>query len=201
MNAKNILVLLFLSAFCLCGTGAGVPDQDGRTAVQPEFAEKLDVQISKTKLSSKECAKLGSVKGEKNKTDFQYDGCIYSLEFRNGGDLNLRNLTVECRYYYEITESWRANKRQNQTVEKHFAHSFKIPELLSKAGYTAETAPFILESYSLPSGYYYNNGGAEVVESRPKGLWVRVSGTAPDGKKAYADFCDPPALASRVTWQ
>ena len=198
MNAKTILTAVFSSVFLLCSAGspdsAGKPDPAG-------FAGDLELQISKTKLSSRECAKLGSAKGEKGNTDFEYDGCVYRLEFSNGGDLELRNLTVECRYYYEMTESWRANKRESKTVQKHISHSFKIAEIPSESGYTAETAPFILESYSLPSGYYYSGGGAEVVESRPKGLWVRVSGTAPDGRKAYVDFQDPPALASRVTWQ
>lgn len=200
MSVKTVLAVILSSVSLLCSTDAGTPDSADKPA-SAGFAENLDLQISKTKLSSKECAKFGGIKGEKGNTDFEYDGCVYSLEFRNGGDMELRNLTVDCRYYYEMTESWRANKRESKTVQKHISHSFKITSLSSAAGYTAETVPFILESYSLPSGYYYNNGGAEVVESRPKGLWVRVSGTAPDGKKAHVDFCDPPALASRVTWQ
>jgi hypothetical protein len=203
-KSKYLGLCFMLLAFCSggfipCRAADGLPAEQNELA-QKAFAEKLDLQIGKKKLSSKECAKLGAVKGKKEDTTINYDGSIYTLEFRNGGDADLQNLTVECRFYYEVTESWRAKKRESSTAQKHLDYSFKISELQSKAEYSAETTPFIVESYSLPSGYYYHNGGAEVVESRPQGLWVRVFRAAADGSKTHVDFCEPPILSSNVTW-
>jgi len=203
-KAKHLKIFFMLVASC---SGSFVPCRaaDGLPAEQSElvhkaFTKKLDLQIEKKRLSSKECEKLGAAKGKKGDTTIDYDGSVYSLAFRNGGDADLQNLTVECRFYYEVTESWRAKKRESNTVQKHLDYSFKVPKLQSRAEYNTETTPFILESYSLPSGYYYYQGGAEVVESRPQGLWVRVFRIGADGSKTHVDFCEPPSLLSKVTW-
>jgi hypothetical protein len=165
-----------------------------------EAFERLTVRISERKLSRDECERAGKISGEVGSTDYDYDGFVYSLELRNRGDMELADLGVECRFYYEKNEEWRAlNPRKNKT-QLHKTHLFKIKELLPDGEYETETPPFVLESYDLPSGYYYIGGKAEVVDSRPQGLWVRVTRTTADGCKTYCDFSDPPSLSSKVSW-
>lgn len=186
-----------------------------RNELTQKAFEKLDLQIEEKKLSKKECEKIsgapktGSVFGGKEINIYNdYNGRIYSLEFINRGGVDIKNLKVECRFYYVTTKSWRVyggfstaskTKIKDQKFEGHFDYSFNIPVLSPEAGYTTETAPFVLVSSHPPSGYYRMSGGAEVVESRPRGLWVRVFRTAADGSKTHIDFCDPPNLSSKVT--
>lgn len=198
LKAGLALLVFSLGSFIPCRAADSLPAVQNEPA-QKAF-EKLDLQITRKKLSSKECEKLGGVKGRKEDTTYELDGCIYSLEFRNGGDVELQNLTVECRFCYEVKESWRARKRESQTSQKQLNHSFKISSLSSKAEYNTETTPFVLQSYNLPSGYYYVGAEAEIVESRPQGLWVRVFRTGADGSKMHIDFCEPPSLSSKVKW-
>jgi hypothetical protein len=199
------LLVFFPGFFIPCRAADSLP------VIQSEQAQKafkkLDLQIEKKKLSSKECEKLGRVPqvgqdtgGREFNNHVEYDGCTYSLKFRNGSDTDLQDITVEYRFYYEVTESWRARKRESNTVQKYLDYSFKIPRLASQARYSVETPPFVLESYNLPSGYSYNNAAAEVVECDPKGLWVRLSQKTVDGSRAYIDFCEPSSLSSKITW-
>lgn len=209
-KTEHLKIYFILWASCF---GVFIPCRaaDGPPAVQGELAqkafEKLNLQIGEKKLSTKECEKIGQVppvgrdtKGREYNNHVEYDGCTYSLEFRNSSDMDFRNLTVECRLYYKVAESWRAKKRESNTAQKHLDYSFKIQNLPAKDEYSAETGPFVLASYSLPSGYYYNKGEAEVVESSPQGLWVRVFRTGADGSKTHIDFFEPPSLSSKVTW-
>jgi hypothetical protein len=167
---------------------------------QEIFAEKLSLTMEKTKLSSKECQNLGFKEKEEKGTDYEYDGCTYSLELRNNSNVDLQNLIVECRFYYEVTESWRAKKRENTVTIKHMDKSVKIEKLQAQSEHSAEAGPFVLGSRSIPSGYYYDSGGAEVVESKPKGFWVKVFWTTPGGEKLTADFCEPSSLALKNSW-
>lgn len=201
-----VLLVFSLGSFIPC-RAADDPPAVQNEQEQKAFAEKLAVQIDKRQLSTKECEKSGQVprvgrdtKGREYNNHVEYDGCTYSLEFRNSSDMDLSNLMVECHFYCEMTESWRAKKRESNTAQKHLDYSFKIQNLPAKDEYSTETGPFVLASYSLPSGYYYNKGEAEVVEFRPQGLWVRVFRTGADGSKTHIDFCEPPSLSSKVKW-
>ena len=187
-------------------SGCGSGSQNDST--QKAF-EKVDLQITEKKLSKKECEassdapKTGTVlfdigNGGKDINIYNdYNGRTYSLKFINRGSEDIKKLNVQCRFYYKTTKSWRVKVAKEKIIEEHFDYAFSIPKLSPEAEYTAVTIPFVLVSSYPPSGYYRTNGDAEVVDSRPRGLWVRIflptAGT-------YIDFCEPPDLSSKVTW-
>jgi len=177
------------------------PSETPRELTPQEKAafEKLSLRIKKEKLSGRECTKAGVASRERRNTDYEYDGYVYALEFRNNSEVRLKNLTVECRFFYTVKSSWRSAKRASKTEQKYEAHSFRAA-MDASSKYKAETEPFVICSHSLPSGYYYYDRAAEVVEARADGLWVRVSYTMPDGNRLSRDFCEPSSLLNRKSW-
>lgn len=167
---------------------------------QEMFSEKLSLEMDQGKLSSKECKELGLKNKNENHRVCEFDGYNYALTLSNNSDMDFPNVTVECRFYYEVTESWRTMKSRSVVTQKYFNQSIKIPKLLARSEHSAEVGPFVLESNSIPSGFYYNDGSAEAIEAKPKGLWVKVFWTAPDGKKLTADFSDPESLSAKTAW-
>jgi hypothetical protein len=114
--------------------------------------------------------------------------------------VDLAEMNIECRFFYKVESVWRTKKRDSKEEIKHRECSFVYTAEASSKG-QLETEPFVMNSYKAPSGVYYGNGKAEVVESKPCGLWVKVRYTTPDGQKLERDFCDPASLSSKVSWR
>ncbi len=169
-------------------------------------ASELSMRIKRERLSKKECKQLGFEEHEEGRTDVEYDGYRYILEFRNAGDTEFKNLKVSCRCYYVEEHYWDGgglgNSKDVKRVEniQHKSDMLKVDSIDPKGRIKEEAGPFVLSSTSLRGGYYYSSGKADRVTSDLKGLWVRVSYTAADGRTIQRDFCDPQSLSSDVTW-
>ena len=200
-NKYTLLVLLALSA-CL-RAGADSPEA---TAFN-----KLTLQMKKNKLSARECDDLQALRekekqrqkdNENSHTEYEYDVIEYNLTIQNRGDIPLKGLIIECRYFYTEERQWRTKKTKDEEEQKHIT-CFLAESLEPRSKINLKTDPFSLESRELPSGYYYIGkwkGKAEVVEADPDGLWVKVRYEATDGSMMEKDFCDPKSLSSRVEW-
>lgn len=192
---KRICLIFLLFAFTVFAFGFDPPESGEEVAFK-----KLSLKIGKEKLKSKDCETLGFANEEHGDTEYDYAGYVYELEFRNNEQAGLNDLKVECRFFYTVENSWRTTRKRDSEIEhKHESCILQIG-LDAASKYKANTKPFVLQSRSLPSGYYYNNGEAEVVEAKEDGLWVRISCTLPDGKKLERYFCEPASLSTRISW-
>lgn len=191
------------------GSSSGLPlvafHQKSHSIIQNQSVhkafERLSLRIRQRKLSRDECERAGKISGEMGAADYDYKGFAYTLEYKNRGEIQLTDLNVSCRFYYEREEEWRAMKHRKKSEISYETYSHRIPKLSPGGIVKAETSPFVLESYDIPSGMYYIGGKAEVVDSRPKGLWVRVTYTTAEGCRVYRDFCSPSSLSSKMTWR
>lgn len=174
---------------------------------------KLSIRIKEERLSGRDCEELGFVDktagkmnvsrsdGYKSQMSFdnEYKGRRYQLSLRNNVPVDLAKMNIECRFFYKVESLWRTKKRDFKEEIKHSECSFIHTVGASSKG-QLETEAFVVNSYKAASGVYYRNGKAEVVESKPCGLWVKVSYTTPDGQKLERDFCEPESLSNRFTW-
>jgi len=190
--------IFFTCLLCVCAASVFASDLP-ESAADLAF-HKLSVKVKKQQLASKDCEKLGFVDEEKNNIEYEYDGYVYDLEFRNNEALALGDLQVECRFFYTLEKSWRTSRKRDSETEQKFERCSLQVGLDAGSKYKVKTDPFVIQSRALPSGYYYNNGKPEVVEAEKDGLWVRVSFKTADGRTIHHDFCEPKSLSSRVAW-
>jgi len=174
---------------------------------------KLSLRIKEERLSGRDCEELGFVDktggkmnvsgsdGYKSQMSFDndFEGRRYQLSLRNNEPVDLVEMSIECRFFYMVESVWRTKKSDSKEEMKHKECSFVHTAEASSRG-QLETEPFVVNSHKAASGVYYRNGKAEVVESKPKGLWVKVTYTTTDGQKLERDFCEPETLFNRVTW-
>jgi hypothetical protein len=131
----------------------------------------------------------------------------YSLTLQNRGDIPLNGLKIECRYFYMENREWRvhmttrtkATEAKEEEEQKHIS-CFLAASLESGSRTNLKTEQFVMESWELPSGYYYKSGDPDLVEAKPDGLWVKVRYEDTDGSMLEKNFCDPKSLSSRVEW-
>ncbi len=173
---------------------------------------KLSVRIKEERLNGKDCEELGffdktggkmNVRRGKNKSQMsfenEYKGRRYQLSLRNNQPVDLTEMTVDCRFFYKVERVWRTKKSDSKEEIKYRECSFVYTAEASSKG-QLETKPFVVNSHKAPSGVYYGNGKAEVVKSKPCGLWVKVSYITSEGQKLERDFCEPETLSNRVVW-
>jgi len=182
--------------------------QDAPTELSPRelFEKKLSLKIKESRLSGKEVKKLGFEDNEE-KTDVDYDGFVYMLEFRNGAEFAFDDLKVECRLFFTEESHWRTHQMgvnsatgsKSKSEQKYYEDSLEM-SLKPMGRYKPETRPFVIQSWALTSGYYFDSGAADEVDSDVDGLWVRVYYTTPDGEKLQRDFCEPKSLLTRTKW-
>ena len=131
--------------------------------------------------------------------DNEYRGRRYQVSLRNNQPVDLDEMNIECRFFYKVESLWRIKKSDSKEEIKHSECSF-IHTVAAGSKDQLETEAFVMNSYEVASGVYFKNGDPEVVESKPCGLWVKVSYTTSDGQKLERDFCEPESLSNRVTW-
>ncbi len=165
--------------------------------------EELSVRIKRKNLSRKECEQEGKVFGKKGSSEFEYDGFVYSLSFKNRGGVRLNNLNVECEFFYGTKEQISSLFGEGSWHEKSGVEDCMLKKISIDAGQksVAQTPPFILESYHTDSDVYYQDGSPTTVESDPVGLMVRVSCPMMDGSDVYRDFYEKSSLSSKVSWK
>ncbi len=197
MKKTTPLLTLLL---CLGALTFAQAENSSEQLIEQAFKKRLYVEFERDKLSGKECEALGKVDERNENTTVEYDGYVYSLELKNRSDLDFENLHIECRLYYEEEKIWRTKRSDKQKVVKYYDYSFDIPKLSSRTEINTNTAPFILFSRKLPSGWFYYNDSSDILESTEEGFWMRVSRTSLDGTTIHRDFCEPKSLPSRVDW-
>jgi len=181
-------------------------DKKSRSVLENEAShkafEKITVHITQRKLSRDECERSGRIFGEKGSSDYDYEGFLYTLKFKNHGEISLKGLDIECRFFYEkesqVTSSYGIVTETKRTLKE--SRSSKIIWLGADRERTLEIPPFILESYDTDSGIYYADGTPTMIDEDPLGLWVRVNYETVDEYIVYRDFFRPGALSSKVSW-
>lgn len=201
---KNKVIPIIFS--CLVIVGLGVAESFSAADQEAAF-DALAVKIKEDSLSGKEVKKLGFIDKD-DKTDIDYDGFVYTLEFRNRSSASLNDLEVECRFFYTLDSLWRSvvfnysgdgKNAREKSEQKYYEDSLSL-SLQPNERYKAETRSFVIESWSLTSGYYFSSGTADRVDADPDGLWVRVSYKTSSGEMVTRDFCEPESLFDRVSW-
>ena|GEM_PF-2295468 len=209
MMKRKIHSVLLVVLFACSGLVLG--DDLTRSSEEQAFS-KLSLRIKEERLSGRDCEELGFVDQTGGKMDVsfsgyesqmsfenEYKGRRYQLSLRNNEPVDLVEMSIECRFFYIVESVWRTKKSDSKEEMKHKACSFVYTAKASSKG-QLETEPFVVNSHKAASGVYYRNGNPEVVESKPKGLWVKVNYTTPDGQKLERDFFEPKTLSNRVTW-
>lgn len=204
---KRINLHLICLALFTCSTLVYGDDVSGGS--KEDAFQKLALRIKEERLNGKDCEKLGFVDqtggkitvtgGTQMSFDNEYEGRQYQLELRNKEQADLTEMKIECRFFYVEESSWRTGSRKSKEEIKHIDSSFPY-SVGAGARAKVKTDPFVMNSYAAPSGVYFSNGDAEVVESKPDGLWVRITYKTPDGEELQRDFCEPESLSSRVSW-
>ena len=152
---------------------------------------------------------LGHIEGMQGEVDYEYDGFMHSLEFRNRGSIELSDLSIQYRCFYEIDKQWRGVQQAGVSQRgKHVSKvefekgSFKISSLGAAKKHKKEVGPFVLTSWQLAGDHFFTGDDPEKADSSLLGLWVRVSFTTPDGRNLIRDFCDPKTLSQKkkVNW-
>ncbi len=156
------------------------------------FEKNILLKIKQSRLKGRDLKEMG-YESDHGTADVDYDGFIYTLDFRNGSEVAFEDLKVECRFFY--TEESRSGKSEQKYYEDSLEMSLK-----PMGRYTFETQPFVLVSWDLRSGYYFGDGTTSNMDADADGLWVRVVYTTPDGKKLQRDFCKPESLSTRAKW-
>ncbi len=195
--------------------GAGFA-ADAEPSAQEQAFKKLRLKIAEERLSEKDCAELGHVDttggkmtvtsvgadgGTKSQRSFEngFEGRRFQMGFRNNATVDLEDLKIECRFFYTEEREWRTGSRKTEEEIKYM--DCILSSTVGAGGkISLQTDPFVMQSYEYPSGVYNSGGKAEVLESSPEGLWVRVTCVMPDGKALTRDFCEPKSLSSRVDW-
>ena len=205
MKRKIHSVLLVVLFVC---SGLALGDDSEERAFS-----KLSLRIKEERLNGKDCEELGFFDktggkmtvtysgGHKSQVSYDndYEGRRYQLSLRNNEPVDLVEMSIECRFFYIVESVWRTKKSDSKEEMKHKDCSFVHTAEASSRG-ELETEPFVVNSHKAASGVFYRNGDPEVVESKPKGLWVKVTYTTSDGQKLERDFCEPKTLSNRVSW-
>ncbi len=206
MMKRKIHSVLLVVLFSCSGLVLGDDSEE-------EAFSKLSLRIKEERLNGRDCEKLGFVdetggkmdvsrsNGHKSQMSFDndFEGRRYQLSLRNNEPVDLTEMNIECRFFYMVESVWRTKKSDSKEEVKHKECSFVYTAKASSKG-QLETEAFVVNSCKAPSGVYYRNGDPEVVESKPKGLWVKVNYTTSDGQTLERDFCEPKTLSNRVTW-
>ncbi len=207
---RKIHSVLFVVLFACVALVLG---DDSVSRSEEKAFSKLSLRIKEERLNGRDCEELGFVDktggkmnvsfsgGHESQVSFDndFEGRRYQLSLRNNEPVDLVEMSVECRFFYLVESVWRTKKSDSKEEMKHKECSFVHTAEASSRG-QLETEPFVVNSHKAASGVYYGNGNPEVVESKPKGLWVKVTYTTSDGQKLERDFCEPETLSNRVTW-
>jgi len=205
----KINVFLFVVGSFIFSAGCGwAQDGSGAASGAEVFETRFDVRIKENKISSKEVDRLARGMKRHPVLDYEYDAVGFTLEFRNRGLVELPDLNVEYRFYYEVDQRWRqvqqAGVMQNAGNESKIESekgSLKVESLGPGDKHKEDVGPFMLEDYRIQQGYYLNNAPEEI-DSSAMGLWVRVSYKTSDGTTIVRDFCDPKKLSEKdeISW-
>ncbi len=207
---RKIHSVLFVVLFACVALVLG---DDSVSRSEEKAFSKLSLRIKEERLNGRDCEELGFVDktggkmnvsfsgGHESQVSFDndFEGRRYQLSLRNNEPVDLVEMSVECRFFYLVESVWRTKKSDSKEEMKHKECSFVHTAEASSRG-QLETEPFVVNSHKAASGVYYGNGNPEVVESKPKGLWVKVTYTTSEGQKLERDFCEPKTLSNRVSW-
>jgi hypothetical protein len=206
MKRKIIHILMFV----LLVSFVSASGDDQSVSLEEQAFDNLDLRIKEERLNEKACEKLGFVDesggrinlsdGGTMSFDNEYEGCRYQLEFGNKELADLKDLKVECRFFYNVESEWRVGHHRTEEEIK-YTECDLAASVGSGEKVRLETVPFIMNSYAYPSGVYNRGGKAEVVECSTEGLWIRISYTTPDGQKLEREFCEPKSLMKRINWE
>ena len=211
MGHRFVRLILCLMFAVPCLAQDALPDDQ----LVDLFQKRLALRIKAERLSEKDCEELGFVdetggriqvtstgpERERSSRSFEneYEGRQYLLDFRSTAEVELKDLKIECRFFYTVENTWRVIYRKTEEELK-----YKDCQLSASVGagekVHLETDPFIMNSWAMPSGVYQSSGEPDVVECSPEGLWVRVTYSTSGGKKITRDFYEPKSLSSRMTW-
>jgi len=205
----KVNIFLFVVGGFIFSAGCGwAQNGSGAESDAMVFEKRFDLRIKENKISSKEVDRLAAGMDRHSILDYEYDAVGFTLQFRNKGSIELTDLNVEYRFYYEVDQRWsqvqQAGVMQNAKNESRIESkkgSFKVESLGPGDRHEEEVGPFMLENYRIQQGYYMRNAPEEI-ESSAMGLWVRVSYKTSDGQTIIRDFCDPKKLSEddEVSW-
>jgi hypothetical protein len=207
MNIINKYHWLGFVVFFAIGLVSAVPclaqDAPPELSDKDRFEKELSLRIKQQRVKGKELKKRGLI-DDAAVVDIDYDGFVYKLEFRNGSPVSFDDLKVECRFFYSEATSGASGPLDSNTNLEDPVMKYQAEEIIcsvkSNGRYKTETRAFIIQSWILPGGYYFNDGTPNRQECDEEGLWVRVTYTTSNGQKLERDFCEPESLSERVTW-
>jgi hypothetical protein len=186
-------------------SAAPCPAQDAgdERSLRELFEQELSVRIKRDRVKSKELRKRGLV-DESGAADIDFDGFIYKLDFRNGAPVSFDHLNVECRFFYSKATSGASSPMGGNTGLRDPVVEYQSEEMScsvkGEGRYKTKTRAFIIQSWRLPGGYYFEGGRPNRQECDGEGVWVRVTYTLPDGRTLQRDFSEPESLCSRLSW-
>ena len=189
-----------------------IPGDEPPGVSAEEAFRKLSLRIREERLSGRDCEELGftdktggkmnvSSAGYQSQMSFknEYEGRRYQLDLRNNTPADLAGMKIQCRFFYTVESTWRVRGTRSEEEIKHSDWAL-VCSVGANERTQMETEPFVMNSRAVPSGVYFSNGDAEVVEAKAEGVWVKVTYTTPDGRELQREFCEPASLSSRVSW-
>tara|TARA_X000000950_G_scaffold104156_1_gene131362 strand:+ start:915 stop:1631 length:717 start_codon:yes stop_codon:yes gene_type:complete len=144
--------------------------------------------------------KVGQRKEDGNAHFMRIDEFLYQIEIENRSNIEISELDVEYRIFYEQEE----NDMDKGRVVKHdrtVQGDLEIELLAAKGKRIFSSKEVELVKYEFNSTEYYVPGGdPQATQGSIKGIWVRVECESTGGMKSVRDFYEPSSIEGKYSW-